>query len=93
MAKKTTKKVDYKKVEKTKVMEIIKEALEAAGYTTIDGIDCGFTSGTLVAQGDKCDIQIKPITPKAGVDRYDVLEEEVEEEENIQETNEEGDQQ
>lgn len=82
MAKRTVKKkVDYKKAEKLKIMSIISEALQAAGYSIGEGVDYGFTTGTLVVSGDKCDVQIKPITPKAGVDRYDLLEEEIIEEE------------
>jgi hypothetical protein len=80
MAKKTVKKVDVKKVEKLKIMAIVAEALRDAGYAVGDAEDYGFTQGTLVVQGEKCDVQIKPITPKAGVDRYEMLEEEDEEE-------------
>ena len=86
MAKKVVKKVDQKKVEKAKVMDVIQKALEAAGYIVKDGEDFGFTAGTVVVKGDKCDVQIKPITPKAGVDHYEELvdedEDEVQEEEN-----------
>ena len=85
MAKKIVKKVDVKKVEKERIAQIVREALEAAGYDVADGVDYGFTAGTLVAKGAKVDVQIKPITPKAGLDRYEVLEEEegVEEEEEV----------
>ena len=81
MAKKIVKKVDVKKVEKERIAQIVREALEAAGYGVADGADYGFTAGTLVAKGTKVDVQIKPITPKAGVDRYESLVEEVEVEE------------
>ena len=74
MAKKIVKKVDVKKVEKERIAQIVREALEAAGYGVADGVDYGFTAGTLVAKGTKVDVQIKPITPKAGVDRYEALE-------------------
>ena len=70
---KATKKVDVKKVEKEKVMAVVVAALEAAGYTVGEGTDYGFTSGTLVVRGEKCDVQLKPVTPKAGVERYAVL--------------------
>ena len=80
MAKKIVKKVDVKKVEKERIAQIVREALEAAGYDVADGVDYGFTGGTLVAKGAKVDVQIKPITPKAGVDRYEPLEDEEEEE-------------
>lgn len=82
MAKKIVKKVDVKKVEKERIAQIVREALEAAGYGVADGADYGFTAGTLVAKGTKVDVQIKPITPKAGVDRYEALE--VEEDEEVQ---------
>lgn len=72
MSKKVVKKVDAKKVEKAKVMDVVREALEAAGYTVNAGEDFGFTAGTIVVKGEKTDVQIKPITPKAGVDRYEV---------------------
>lgn len=81
MAKKIIKKVDVKKVEKERIARIVREALEAAGYGVADGVDYGFTGGTLVAKGEKVDVQIKPITPKAGLDRYESLVEEEEEEE------------
>ena len=84
MAKKVVKKVDVKKVEKERIAQIVREALEAAGYGVEDGADYGFSGGTLVARGAKVDVQIKPITPKAGVDRYEALEVEVEESEEVQ---------
>lgn len=78
MAKKIVKKVDSKKVMKTEVMAIIEKALADAGYVVKAGEDFGMTSGTIVIKGDKCDVQLKPITPKAGVDHYEELEEEEE---------------
>ena len=84
MAKKIVKKVDVKKVEKERIAQIVREALEAAGYGVADGADYGFTAGTLVAKGTKVDVQIKPITPKAGVDRYESLVEEVDEEDDYE---------
>ena len=84
MAKKIVKKVDVKKVEKERIAQIVREALEAAGYDVADGADYGFTGGTLVAKGAKVDVQIKPITPKAGVDRYETLEDEDEEDEEVE---------
>lgn len=86
MSKKAVKKVDVKKVEKDKVMEIVRAALVAAGYGVDDGADFGFTAGTVVVKGAKCDVQIKPITPKAGVDRYEALVDEDEEEEVIEDS-------
>jgi len=79
MAKKAIKKVDFKKVEKVSIMKVVSEALRSAGYAVEDGEDFGFTSGTVVVKGEKCDIQLKPISPKAGLERYEALEEEEEE--------------
>lgn len=77
MAKKTVKKVDVKKVAKVDVMEVVANALKEAGYDVFDGADVfGFTQGTVVCRTDKCDVQIKPITPKVGIDFYEELEEE-----------------
>ena len=84
MAKKTVKKVDVKKVMKSEVNTHVKELFEGLGIEIEDGVMFGFTEGTLVAHMEKCDVQIKLITPKAGVERYEKLEEE-EEEEDIEE--------
>lgn len=81
MAKKTIKKVDVKKVTKLEVSTKIAEMFEELGLQVDSGVDYGFTEGTLVFKGEKCDVQIKLITPKAGVERYDLLVEEEEEEE------------
>lgn len=75
MAKKATKKVDIKKVTKTKVMKQIHDSLQGLGYEVLDGEKFGFTSGTIVVRAEKCDIQIKPIAPKTGLDRYEMIEE------------------
>ncbi len=78
MAKKTTKKVDVKAVAKNEVMAVIINALtEKFGETAVhsNSADYGFTKGTVVVNHPTCDIQIKPITPKAGVTRYEVEEE------------------
>lgn len=73
MAKKV-KKVDLKAVEKAKIMAMVNGALVAAGIEVVDGADYGMTAHTLIAKGEVCDVQIKPITPKAGVTRYEVVE-------------------
>ena len=74
MAKKTVKKVDNKKVAKLSIMDVVGKALIEAGYEVfLAGEDFGFTQGTIVCRTDKCDVQIKPITPKVGVDFYEVL--------------------
>ncbi len=73
---KTTKKVNVKDVMKNQAMEIITKALENEGLTISTGADYGMTSGTIVIHMTECDIQIKPIAPKAGVIRYEITEEE-----------------
>ena len=35
--------------------------------------DYGMTKGTLIVHGETCDLQIKFITPKSGIDRYEML--------------------
>ena len=78
---KVVKKVDCKKVEKMAVKGSIQELFQEMGYEVFDGKDVyGFTDGTLVVAMDKCDIQIKLIAPKAGIERYEKIEEEEEEE-------------
>ena len=72
MAKKTAKKVDPKMTFKGEVMATVTTALEGAGYEIFSGEDFGFTKGTLVIRGESYDMQLKPITPKAGVERYEV---------------------
>lgn len=79
MAKKTVKKVDIKKVAKLAVSEQIKQMFTGLDIEVGNGVDYGFTEGTLVLHMEKCDVQVKLITPKAGVERYDLLEEEEEE--------------
>lgn len=71
---KATKKVDVKAVQKASVMAVITTALETAGYTVLDGADYGMTAGTVIVRAEACDVQIKPITPKAGVTRYEEVE-------------------
>ena len=83
MAKKTVKKVNVKKVTKLEVNELVKVVKDmfndldlGEGISTENGIDYGFTEGSLVFKGAECDVQIKIITPKAGVDRYEKATEE-----------------
>lgn len=80
MAKKTVKKVDVKKVTKMEVSTQIAEMFATVGIEVGTGVDYGFTEGTLVLHMEKCDVQVKIITPKAGVDRYEKLVDEEEEE-------------
>lgn len=82
MAKKVTKKkVDFKKAAKAVVSAQIREFFENQDIEVGNGVDYGFTDGTLVLHMEKCDVQVKLITPKAGLERYEILEDEEEEEE------------
>ena len=67
---KRTKKVNEKDLAKDFVMDIIKKALEENGISFKDGVDYGMTRGTIIVEHEKADVQIKPITPKAGITRY-----------------------
>lgn len=79
MAKKIIKKVDVKKVSKIEVSAQIKQLFLDNGFEINDGQEFGFTEGTLVLKMVACDVQIKLITPKSGLERYVKLEDEVEE--------------
>lgn len=70
-----TKKMDFKKMAKKELSKQIKEFLQSMGIEVEDGIMYGFTEGTLVAHMEQTDIQIKLITPKAGIVRYEIIEE------------------
>ena len=67
---KRTKKVNEKDIAKAEVMAIIHKALEENGIKFKDGVDYGMTRGTIIVEHEKADVQIKPITPKAGLTRY-----------------------
>lgn len=67
---KKTKKVNEKDLAKDFIMDIIQKALTENGISFKDGADYGMTKGTIIAEHGKADVQIKPITPKAGVTRY-----------------------
>lgn len=69
MAKKM-KKINPKDTAKTNLMAVICESLKQLEIPVEDGMEYGFTKGTLVIHAPECDIQLKPITPKAGIDRY-----------------------
>lgn len=77
MAKKT-KKINPKDTQKNEVMAVVREALANAGYEVLDGEDFAMTKGTVVIRAGVCDVQLKPITPKAGIDRYDVVDDDAE---------------
>ena len=70
------KKVDPKVVAKEAVMKIVVEALQAAGLGVVSGDEYGMTKGTVVVSHETCDVQLKPVAPKAGVSRYQIVEEE-----------------
>lgn len=75
---KSVKKVDVKKVEKLKVSELIKNSFDTNEvYEILEGEDFGFTEGTIVLRTKTCDIQVKLITPKAGITHYEAIEVEV----------------
>ena len=67
---KRTKKVNDKDIAKEEIMAIIHKALEENGIKFKDGVDYGMTKGTIIVEHEKADVQIKPITPKAGLTRY-----------------------
>ena len=67
---KRTKKVNEKDIAKNEIMAIIHKALEENGISFKDGVDYGMTRGTIIVEHEKADVQIKPITPKAGINRY-----------------------
>lgn len=69
---KTVKKVDPKMTAKTSLMATVADALRDAGMEILDGVDYGMTKGTLIVRTDATDIQLKPITPKAGITRYEI---------------------
>ena len=67
---KRTKKVNEKDIAKEEIMAIIHKALEDNGISFKDGVGYGMTKGTIIVEHEKADVQIKPITPKAGLTRY-----------------------
>ena len=76
---KRTKKVNPKDLAKERVMAIIRESLEQVNIDYEDGAEYGMTKGTIVVHIDGYDVQIKPIAPKAGLNRYQKVEYEEEE--------------
>ena len=81
MGKKTTKKVDVKKVSKLELSNLLAEFLTEKGVPVqTNAEDFGFTEGTLVVGTEACDVQVKFITPKAGVTKYETVTEDAENE-------------
>jgi hypothetical protein len=76
---KRKKKVNPKDLAKERVMAIIRKSLEQVGIEYEDGADYGMTKGTIVVHVDGYDVQIKPIAPRAGLNRYQKVEYEKEE--------------
>ena len=65
------KKVDVKKAAKQELSNLFKEFLIEKGIEVSDNAeDYAFTQGTLVVHMEKTDVQVKLITPKAGLERY-----------------------
>lgn len=74
---KTKKAPSAKETMKNEVVNAVKTALENLGYEMdTDHESYGFTKGTLVVKGENTDVQIKFMTPKAGLDHYEKEEEE-----------------
>lgn len=71
---KKTKKVNPKDTLKATIKNEIREKLGMIG-TIEDGLDYGFTKDTLVLHAETFDVQIKLVTPKSGVERYEKVEE------------------
>ena len=67
---KRTRKVNEKDIAKNEIMAIIHKALEENGISFKDGVEYGMTKGTIIVEHEKADVQIKPISPKAGLERY-----------------------
>lgn len=80
---KKSKSPSAKEVMKNEVANAVKTALENLGFEIdTDHEAYGFTKGTVVVKGENADVQIKFMTPKAGVDHYEKEEDEESEEEN-----------
>ena len=73
---KKAKKVNVKEVAKSEVMAIIEKALLESGIEFKSGENYGMTKGTIIVTHNASDVQIKPIVPKSGLERYPELIEE-----------------
>lgn len=71
---KNVKTLSLKEKEKLGVMEVIVKALKENGFDVEDGAKYGMSMGTVVVKEVFNDIQIKPIVPKTGVERYTMVE-------------------
>ena len=70
---KKTKKIDVKKEAKRGLSELIGQLLNSSDIAIERGTEFGFTEGTIVAHLDEVDVQIKLITPKSGLIRYEKI--------------------
>lgn len=77
---KGSKKVNVKQVAKNDIRMAIETALSGIGVDVSKGEDYGFTKDTLVAHTETCDIQVKLVAPKAGLDRYEIVKDDSDEE-------------
>ena len=81
---KKVKKVDVKKEAKLELSAMFAEFLRGQGIEVDTNYEeYGFTAGTLVVKMEKTDVQVKLVAPKAGLDRYKIIEDEVEDPEEI----------
>lgn len=68
-------KVDVKKAAKIELSKLFVEFLEEKGIdVSEDHEEFAFTQGTLVVHMDKTDVQVKLISPKHGLERYQRVE-------------------
>ncbi|MCX8016266.1 MAG: hypothetical protein N2692_03180, partial [Patescibacteria group bacterium] len=68
--------MDTKRMAKLEASKLIAQLLQSEDMEVLDGVDFGFTEGSLLLRGAVCDIQIKLITPSAKTGtRYPKLEE------------------
>lgn len=75
------KKIDVKRAAKQELSKLFEEFLVEQGIeVSSNAEDFAFTQGTLVVHMEKTDVQVKLITPKAGLDRYQQVEYVTEEE-------------
>lgn len=76
---KTKKAPSVKETMKNEVATAVRTALENLGFRIdTDYESYGFTKGTLIVKGEATDVQVKFMTPKAGVNHYEKEEEEEE---------------
>ena len=67
---KKAKKVNPKEVAKLEVMAMLENALTELNVEFKSGENYGMTKGTIIVTHNGQDVQIKPISPKSGLERY-----------------------